>query len=179
MVRWTQTESTLCDRYTMSIKKVKPTANSGFRQGYYQPQNPSKYNGPLPIIYRSSWERKFCHWCDHNEDVVSWMSEPFSIDYFNLLDKRFHKYYPDFYIKLKRGEENGQPIIENYVVEVKPKAQLQKPKEPKRKTAKAMQNYKYSYEQYVKNLCKTDALKKAAQHRNFKVMLLTEDSKLF
>ena len=42
-----------------------------------------------------------------------------------------------------------------------------------------MKNFKHSYEQYVKNLCKTDALKKAAEHRNFKVMLLTEDSKLF
>ena len=112
----------------MSIKNVKPTSKSKYKQGYYTPKNPSKYNGPFPIIYRSSWERKFCHWCDHNEDVISWMSEPFSIDYFSLLDKKFHKYYPDFYIKLKKGEKDGNPIIENYVVEVKPKAQLQKPK---------------------------------------------------
>ena len=162
----------------MSIKKVKPNANSGFRQGYYKPKNPQKYKGPLPIIYRSSWERKFCHWCDHNEDVLYWMSEPFSIDYFNLLDNRIHKYYPDFYIRLRRMDE-GKEVFENVVVEIKPKAQLQKPKEPKRKTAKAMTNYKYGYETYVRNLCKTDALQKLAKSRGFKVMLLTEDSKLF
>jgi len=107
------------------------------------------------------------------------MSEPFSLQYFSILDKKFHKYYPDFYIKMKKGEENGQPIIENYVVEVKPKAQLRKPKEPKRKTAKSMANYKWVYEQYVKNLCKNDALVKASKQRNFKVMLITEDSKIF
>lgn len=163
----------------MSIKNLKPNAKSGFKQGYYQPQNMAKYIGPLPIIYRSSWERKFCHWCDHNEDITQWASEPFSIEYFNLLDNRIHRYYPDFYIRMKREVEDGKYITENWAVEVKPKAQLQKPKEPKRKTAKAMANYKYGYEQYVKNLCKNDALQKAGLQRNFKVMLVTEDTKLF
>lgn len=164
----------------MSIKKVKPNSNSGFHQGYFKPKNITKYNGPFPIIYRSSWERKFCYWCDQNENVVSWMSEPFSIDYFNILDNKFHKYYPDFYFRIKRGvDENGHDIIESYVVEVKPKKQLQKPKEPKRKSAKAMQNYKKAFETFVTNNCKIDALRKAAKHRGFKVMLLTEDSKLF
>jgi len=158
----------------MSIKKVKPTSKSGYKQGYYKPYNVHKYKGPLPIIYRSSWERKFCHWCDHNEDVVYWMSEPFSIPYYNILDKKFHKYYPDFFIKMKRGD-----IVEHYVVEVKPKSQLKKPKQPKRKTKKALENYKHGYETYVRNLCKTDALKKAAQQRNCKVMLITEDSNIF
>lgn len=164
----------------MSIKNVKPTPNSGYKQGYYKPKYPAKYNGSFPIIYRSSWERKFCHWCDHNENVISWMSEPFSIKYFNILDNKFHNYYPDFYFKINRGiGEDSMPIIESYVVEIKPKAQLQKPKEPKRKTKKALQNYKSGYETYVRNLCKTDALRKAAKDRNFKVMLLTEDSNLF
>jgi hypothetical protein len=162
----------------MNIKQVKPTLKSGFKQGYYQPANPHKYNGALPIIYRSSWERKFCHWCDHNPDVISWMSEPFSVKYFNILDNRFHKYYPDFYIKLRKETSEGE-VIEAYVVEVKPKAQLQKPKEPKRRTPKALQSYKYVYEQYVKNLCKNDALQKAALQQNFKVMFITEDSNLF
>ena len=158
----------------MSIKKVKPTTKSGFKQGYYNPHNLHKYKGEFPIIYRSSWERKFCHWCDHNEDVLFWMSEPFSISYFNILDKKFHKYYPDFFIQMKRDD-----TVENYIVEIKPKSQLMKPKEPKKKTRKALENYKYGYETYVRNLCKTDALNKAAKQRNYKVMLLTEDSKIF
>jgi len=75
---------------------------------------------------------------------------------------------------MKKGEETQE-----YVVEIKPKAQLTKPKEPKRKTAKAMKNFKYAYESYIRNLCKTNALNKMAKERNCKVMLLTEDSKLF
>ena len=48
----------------MSIKNVKPNKNSGFIQGYFNPKNPEKYKGPSPIIYRSSWERKFMIMCD-------------------------------------------------------------------------------------------------------------------
>lgn len=158
----------------MNIKNVKPTPKSGFRQGYYKPHNPEKYIGPGPIIYRSSWERKFCHWCDHNENVVGWVSEPFPIKYFNVLDKKYHNYFPDFYVKMIKDN-----LFEEYLVEIKPKAQLQKPALPKRKTAKAMANFKYGYETYIRNLCKTDALNKIASERNFKIMLLTEDSNLF
>ena len=92
-----------------------------------------------------------------------------------MLDKKFHNYYPDFYMKMDKGEG----ITEEFVVEIKPKAQLQKPKAPKRKTAKALKNFQHGYETYVRNLCKTEALNKMAKLRNFKVMLLTEDSKLF
>lgn len=158
----------------MDIKKLKPTLKSGFKQGYYKPHNQEKYVGRLPIIYRSSWERKFCHWCDHNEDVISWSSEPFEISYYNILDKKYHKYYPDFYVKMKKGE-----LYEEYIVEIKPKAQLKKPEPPKRNSKKALENFKYGYESYIRNLCKTDALNKLAEQRKFKVMLLTEDSNIF
>jgi hypothetical protein len=158
----------------MNIKNLKPTLKSGFKQGYYNPNNPTKYIGDGPIIYRSSWERKFCHWCDYNDDVIYWVSEPFAIKYYNILDNKVHNYFPDFYVKLNRDN-----IVEEYLVEIKPKAQLQKPKPPKRKTAKSMKNFKHGYENYVRNLCKTDALNKLAKERNFKVMLLTEDSNLF
>jgi len=162
----------------MNIKNLKPKANSGFKQGYYKPKNLEKYQGPQPIIYRSSWERKFCHWCDHNPEVLSWISEPFSIKYYNILDKKFHKYFPDFYIKLRKTQ-NNKKIVEHFVVEIKPKAQLKKPVPPRRKSKKAFKNYKWAYETYVKNLCKNDALRKVGKNRKFKVMLLTEDSKLF
>lgn len=158
----------------MDIKKVKPTLKSGFKQGYYSPHNLQKYVGNLPIIYRSSWERKFCHWCDHNEEILSWSSEPFEIPYFNILDKKYHKYYPDFYIKKKKDD-----TYEEYIVEIKPKSQLKKPEPPKKNTKKALENFKYGYEMYVRNLCKTEALNKMASQRNFKVMLLTEESNIF
>ena len=47
----------------------------------YNPVYPHKYKGNSNmIICRSSWERKFCQWCDMNNNVISWASEEFSCD---------------------------------------------------------------------------------------------------
>ena len=83
----------------------------------YTPVYPHKYKGNSKmIICRSSWERKFCQWCDMNNSIVSWASEEFSIPYVSPKDNRVHKYYPDYLIKVK--EKND--MIKTYVVEVKP-----------------------------------------------------------
>ena len=102
----------------------------------YTPIYPSKYQGNTKhIICRSSWERKFCQWCDMNNSIISWASEEFSIPYVSPKDNRVHKYYPDYLIKVK--EKND--MIKTYVVEVKPYKQTRPPKTPKRKT-KSFQN---------------------------------------
>lgn len=155
------------------IKKIKPTHKSGFKQSYFEPKNLSKYLGSFPIICRSSWERKFAIFCDTNDAVIKWSSEPIEIKYYNILDKKFHKYYPDYFVQIQK---EGNLI--NYVVEVKPSSQLKKPEPPKRITEKAVNSYKRAYETYVMNLCKLDALKKYAEQRNWKVLVITEKSNL-
>jgi len=46
----------------------------------FKPSNPQKYQGnPRNIICRSSWERRFCNWCDLNENILEWGSEEFFI----------------------------------------------------------------------------------------------------
>ena len=73
----------------------------------YRPSYPSKYKGDYSnIICRSSWERKFCRWCDLNENIIQWGSEEFHIPYVSPKDNRVHKYYPDFIIKVR--ESTGQ-----------------------------------------------------------------------
>ena len=47
----------------------------------------------------------------------------FTFPYVSPLDRRVHKYYPDFIIKVK--ESTGQ--IKTYVIEVKPKKQTKPP----------------------------------------------------
>ena len=74
------------------IKRVKPTSKSGFKQSYFQPKNIGKYVGELPIICRSSWEKKFAIFCDTNPAVIKWSSEPTEIKYYNILDKKFHNH---------------------------------------------------------------------------------------
>ena len=70
--------------------------------GKYRPTNPRKYKGdPTNVIYRSLWERKFMQWCDLNSNIMEWGSEEFFIPYRSPVDKRVHRYVPDFYVKCR------------------------------------------------------------------------------
>ena len=98
------------------------------KKSIYKPRFPKKYKGDISnIICRSSWENKFCSWCDLNENVLQWGSEELPIPYLSPVDNRIHKYYPDFIIKIK--ENTGK--IKTYVIEVKPKKHTAPPKKKK------------------------------------------------
>jgi|TARA_B110000908_G_C10259029_1_gene457738 hypothetical protein len=156
----------------MSIKNNRPSKKSGFKQGYFNPNNPEKYIGPQPIIYRSSWEYKFCIWCDSNDKVINWSSEPVEIPYWSRQSEKSHKYYPDFYFK--QVKQDGS--LEEYLVEIKPKDQITKPKPPTKNSAKAIKSYKFLAEQYVKNMDKYNAAKTFSEGRGWKFIVLTEDT---
>ena len=100
-------------------------------KGKYQPTFPRKYKGdPTNIIFRSLWEKKFMNYCDKNKNVLEWNSEEIVIPYRSPVDNRIHRYFPDFYMKVR--ESNG--TIKNYIIEVKPLKQCSPPKKPKRLT---------------------------------------------
>ena len=96
--------------------------------------NPKKYKGnPSQVIYRSLWERKLMVYCDKNEKVLEWGSEEIIIPYRSPKDGRIHRYFPDFYMKVR--QKNG--TTKKFVIEVKPKSQCKEPvKNPKRRTKK-------------------------------------------
>ena len=100
-------------------------------KGRYNPINPKKYKGnPQNIIYRSLWERKFMVYCDTNDKVLEWGSEEIIIPYISPWDSKVHRYFPDFYIKVKQSSGN----IKKFIIEVKPKKQTRPPKPVERKT---------------------------------------------
>tara|TARA_B100000686_G_scaffold236121_1_gene244044 strand:+ start:23 stop:457 length:435 start_codon:yes stop_codon:yes gene_type:complete len=100
-------------------------------KGKYYPKFPHKYKGdPTNIVFRSLWERKFMVYCDSNANVLEWNSEEIAIPYISPVDHRSHRYFPDFYMKVK--ETDGR--IKKYVIEVKPLKQCSPPKKPKRQT---------------------------------------------
>ena len=69
----------------------------------FKPTKPKKYKGDVTnIICRSSWERRFCNWCDQNENITEWGSEEFWIPY-RAPDGRVRRYFPDFIIKVKEN----------------------------------------------------------------------------
>ena len=102
--------------------------------GRYIPSNTKKYKGnPTTIYYRSLWERKFMVYCDKNPRVLEWGSEELVIPYRLPTDGKIHRYFPDFYVKVRT--KNGS--VKKYVIEVKPKNQCTPPeKTPKRRTGK-------------------------------------------
>ena len=100
-------------------------------KGRYNPVNPKKYKGnPQNIIYRSLWERKFMVYCDTNDKVLEWGSEEIIIPYISPWDGIVHRYFPDFYIKVKQSDGN----LKKFIIEVKPKKQTRPPKPVVRKT---------------------------------------------
>jgi len=134
----------------------------------YKPSFPQKYKGnPNNIICRSSWERKFCRWCDLNENVLQWGSEEFHIPYVSPVDNRIHKYFPDFIIKLR--ETTGR--IKTYVIEVKPKKQTQPPKPGKRQT----KSFIYEAKTFAVNQAKWKAAQEFCADRMIEFKIITED----
>lgn len=156
----------------MSIKNLKPTKNSGFNQGYFNPKNPEKYAGPAPIIYRSSWEYKFMIWCDINDKVLVWSSEPVEIKYWSRDGNKQRTYHPDFYFKILKQDGT----TEEFLAEIKPKSQIQKPSIPTKMSKKALESYKFLAEQYIKNMDKYNSAKEYATNRGWKFIVLTEDT---
>ena len=137
-------------------------------KGKYQPDNPKKYKGdPTNIIYRSLWERKFMKYCDSNENILEWGSEIFSLPYRSPIDNRIHKYFPDFYIKVK--ESSGE--IKKCIIEIKPKKQTVEPVPQKRKT----KGYIYEVYEYAKNQAKWKVAEEWCADRGYEFKVLTEN----
>ena len=138
------------------------------KKSIYVPSYPKKYKGnPNNIICRSNWERKFCSWCDLNENILEWGSEEFWIPYRSPIDNKIHKYFPDFLIKIK--EPNGK--VRTYVIELKPKKQTVPPKQKSRIT----ESYIFEAKTYAVNQAKWKAAKEFCADRRIEFKLVTED----
>jgi hypothetical protein len=137
-------------------------------KGKYQPSFPKKYKGdPTNIVYRSLWERTFMKYCDTNENILEWFSEEIAVPYRSPIDNKIHRYFPDFYIKVK--ESNGS--IKKYIIEIKPKKQTVEPIPQKRKT----KGYIYEVYEYAKNQAKWKAAEEWCADRGYEFKVLTED----
>ena len=136
--------------------------------GFYKPKNPRKYRGnPTRIVYRSLWERKYMIYCDSTPSILEWGSEEIAIPYRSPIDRKPHKYYPDFYIKVR--EKSGN--ISKYIVEIKPKKQTKHPYGKDKRTAA----YKREALTFAKNRAKWNDAEDYCDDRQMKFLILTED----
>ena len=104
---------------------------------------------------------------DENPNVIGWSNEEIVIPYLSPVDNRWHRYFPDFYVKV----QNKQGLVESMILEVKPKSQSAPPKLKSRVTR-----------QYIKevatwgvNEAKWKAAEEYCKDRSWKFSLITED----
>ena len=138
-------------------------------KGFFSPTNPSKYKGRSNnIIYRSSWELRFMNYCDKNPSIIEWSSEEVVIPYTSPLDGKTHRYFVDFYCKIR----NKDGIVEKVLVEIKPKKFTKAPVKKKKVT----KSYLNEVRQWGINSAKWDAAKKWSKKKGMKFVILTEDT---
>ena len=107
------------------------------------------------------------YYCDHTEKVVEWSSEEIAIPYRSPKDNRYHLYFPDFYMKVR----NTNGSIQSYLVEVKPKAQVEGPKPQAKKTKR----YLTEVATYAINQAKWEAAREWCADRRLEFLILTEE----
>ena len=106
-------------------------------------------------------------YCYTNENILEWGSEEIVVPYKSPVDNRYHRYFPDFYIKYK--DVNGK--IKKSLIEIKPFRQTQEPKVQKRKT----KGYIYEVVEYAKNQAKWKAAEEWCLDHGYEFKLLTEN----
>ena len=137
-------------------------------KGKYRCKNPDKYRGDAGnIIYRSSWERIFCNWCDTHDHIISWQSEERRIRYYDPVMKKNRTYYPDFYVKYRRRDG----IIVEELVEVKPQKQIDGPPVNHKRRTK---NWLREVHTYVTNQAKWKAAANYCEGRGWNFRLVSE-----
>lgn len=140
----------------------------GIYKGRYKVRNAKKYRGDLnEVVYRSSWELKFMKWCDMNPSVLEWGSETVIIPYRSPVDSKVHRYFVDFYIKVRN--KNGETC--KYLVEIKPEKFTKPPEVPAKKTRKFIEEVF----QYGTNQAKWKAANEFCEDRGMKFLVLTEN----
>ena len=135
-------------------------------KGKFRPSHPKKYKGdPTNIIYRSLWELKFMRYCDTNQRVLKWSSEEIVIPYKSPIDNKYHRYFPDFYIKYVTS--NGQ--VKESLIEIKPAKQVREPRKQKKRT----KQYVAEVYEYAKNQAKWEAAKNFCDDRLWEFQIFT------
>jgi len=138
-----------------------------YKQGFFKPQNPSKYRGNLnEIIYRSGWEENIFRSWDLNKNIIEWAAESVIIPYQSPIDKKIHRYYMDGWIKAKTIHNT----VEQILIEIKPYAQCFPPQAQKRKTKQYIERVKT----YLVNQAKWNATIKFCQKHKLKFAIMTE-----
>lgn len=102
---------------------------------------------------------------DHDPNVLRWSSEEFFIPYRSPIDGKTHKYFPDFLVARKVGNN-----VVTELIEIKPMGQTKAPSQGKKRRATFINEvYRFGV-----NDAKWKAAKIYCESRGWKFRILTE-----
>ena len=106
-------------------------------------------------------------WCDKSEKVLKWSSEEVIVPYISPMDKKRHRYFPDFLIQTEKGWT---------LIEVKPQVQTTPPKKllVENLTPKKKRRYAYAVKTWLVNEAKWEAAKKVCEVKGWRFQIMTE-----
>ena len=107
------------------------------------------------------------HKFDTSDWCVNWASEELAIPYISPVDGKYHRYFPDFIVKVRT--KSGQ--LKTWMVEVKPKKQTQPPEKKKRVT----KQYITEVTTWGINQSKWKSAREYCLDRNWEFVIFTED----
>lgn len=151
---------------TATTNPLKSRTKLKYKQGHFNPANPSKYQGSVPIVYRSSWELRVMQYLDSNPAIKVWMSESIVIKYISPADQRWHRYFVDFAIIYQKSDGTHEKAL----IEIKPN----KERKPPRKNVKNPQRFLQEMETYEINQAKWKFAEQWCKERGIKFMVLDE-----
>lgn len=136
--------------------------------GKFSPKNTNKYLGdPTNIWYRSLWERRVMVHLDENPNVMEWANEEIIIPYLSPVDNRLHRYFPDFFVRVRNKVGGSEAMI----LEVKPKSQSA----PPQKKSKITRKYINEVMTWGVNEAKWKAADMYCKERGWKFRVITEE----
>lgn len=140
-------------------------------KGRFKPKNYQKYKGDSTnIIYRSLLERRFMVYCDEKPWVLEWSSEEIIVPYVSPKDNRWHRYFPDFYMKYR--DKNNH--IRTCIIEVKPHNQTKEPKKTITPTGRPTRRFLNEAITWSVNQAKWKAAIEYCLDRGWEFKILTE-----
>lgn len=140
-------------------------------KGKYTPQNISKYKGNWRnIVHRSMWERQIMKYLDENESVLEWSSEELIIPYTHPVDGRRHRYFPDFWLKVRKSDGT----ITEHLWEVKPYKQTLQPTLTEEATRAQKRRFAMDIKTFAINNAKWSAAREICEQKGWTFSLITE-----
>jgi hypothetical protein len=99
--------------------------------------------------------------------VIEWSNEEIVIPYLSPVDNRWHRYFPDFFVRIR----NKNNVVESMILEVKPKSQAKPPV----KKSKITRRYITEVMNWGVNEAKWKAAVEYCKDRNWTFKVITEE----